>query len=520
MTSQALPPALPAALLQADNLPSLPAVAVEVLRLTQDDGGTIDELAGALSADPALSAKLLKLSNSSLFNLGQEVSTLQRATMVLGMKTVKLMSLSFSLATSLPRSGNGAFDFERYWRRSLVSAVAGRSLARLVGSRSGDEAFLCGLLSHLGQLVLSQCLEETYAPVLEHAGDRWPTIALEQKLLGFSSADVADALLAEWNLPSSIRRPIAYMNRPHVLPKDTSDEQRELTYLMAVVGLVVNVLCEEDCGPSTKKLYELMEKRFGVAQRELEAWLIGLESGIRETAEMLNVKIPSDLDHGRLVDQARLQIVDISLGTSIDLRQAERRAADLRLQNQELLSRATRDKLTGLPNRDAFDDTLSAEIGQRAKPGLPRCLGLVMIDVDRFKRFNDEHGHQAGDAVLSAVGEVLAQQTRKGDLAARYGGEEFALILPATTPGHMRAICERIRRAIESRTILYEGSELSITASFGGACLQRTYGADAGAALVRAADTCLYEAKQSGRNRSVVRSELLDDEGPAEGSVG
>jgi HD-like signal output (HDOD) protein len=88
-------------------------VAAEVLRLTEDEDSTLDELAGALSRDPALSAKLLRLSNSSLFNLGQEITTLQRATMVLGMKTVKLMSLSFSLAGSLPREGEiAAFDLQ------------------------------------------------------------------------------------------------------------------------------------------------------------------------------------------------------------------------------------------------------------------------------------------------------------------------------------------------------------------------------------------------------------------------
>ena len=92
----------PVSLTQAENLPSLPTVALEVIQLTQDDDCTIDLLAQTISCDPALAAKLLKLSNSSLFTMGQDVTTLSRAAMVLGLKTVKLMSLSFSLVESLP----------------------------------------------------------------------------------------------------------------------------------------------------------------------------------------------------------------------------------------------------------------------------------------------------------------------------------------------------------------------------------------------------------------------------------
>ena len=127
---------LPSALTSAEDLPSLPAVALEVLRLTQDENSTVENLAQCLSRDPALAAKILKLSNSAMFSMGKEVTTLQRATMVLGLKTVKLMSLSFSLIGSIPGSGSeGRFSFEEYWRRSLVRSVSARSLQGIPESR-------------------------------------------------------------------------------------------------------------------------------------------------------------------------------------------------------------------------------------------------------------------------------------------------------------------------------------------------------------------------------------------------
>ena len=105
-----------------------------MLRLSRDPEASLDDMAQVLSRDPALCTKMLRTANSARFSLGHEVTTLQQATMVLGMKSVRLMALSFSLASSLPKSGSGSFDYDGYWRRSLVSAVAAQSLALQVGS--------------------------------------------------------------------------------------------------------------------------------------------------------------------------------------------------------------------------------------------------------------------------------------------------------------------------------------------------------------------------------------------------
>ena len=136
------------AIKSADRLPSLPSVAIEVLRLTRDDDADIKELAQAIEMDPALATKMLKLANSPSYRRGAEITTLLRACNVLGMKTVKLMALSFSLKSALPTSGDAkGFDYTLYWRRSLTTAVAARGLGRLTKSRCADEAFLCGIAS-------------------------------------------------------------------------------------------------------------------------------------------------------------------------------------------------------------------------------------------------------------------------------------------------------------------------------------------------------------------------------------
>ncbi len=495
---------LPEAVTKADNLPTLPTVALDVLRLTQDDESTIDDLANCLSRDPALAAKLLKLSNSPLFGVGQEITTLQRATMVLGMKTVKLMSLSFSLASSLPKEGRASgFDLVDYWRRSMVQAVAAKSLAKLVGSRLGDEAFLCGLLAHFGRLVLARVLPEAYEPVVAECRG-WPTPVEEEARLGFTNTDVCATLLRTWQLPELVYLAVAYAHSPEALPAEAKRELRELVELLGLTGLVETILCDEEKGPSLHALHERIQQRFGLSATEVDAFLIGLESGIAETGQMLSLQLPPGTSHEEVMNQARLQIVNVSLGAAVDLQELRRQNERLQEEKARLADQARTDRLTGLTNRVAFDEFLEHHVLSRVQSRQHLALGLILLDVDRFKRFNDTHGHAAGDEVLRMIGRVLQRETRRGDLSARYGGEEFALIILNTNPFGLKTVAERIRTAIANEVVLFEGQSLSVTATFGGACIAEFSSREEGQALVRLADHHLYKAKEAGRNRSEI----------------
>jgi diguanylate cyclase (GGDEF)-like protein len=156
--------------------------------------------------------------------------------------------------------------------------------------------------------------------------------------------------------------------------------------------------------------------------------------------------------------------------------------------------------LTALPNRRALEDELNRSAARTARDG--SWLSVLAMDVDHFKTLNDSHGHAAGDAVLSAVGRILIEQCRKGDMPARYGGEEFTVILPNTNPLGATVVAERIRRTFEASEICFDGKSLKITMSLGVASAQ---GANATpvAPLAARADEALYSAKRGGRNRVV-----------------
>ncbi|MBL8349275.1 MAG: GGDEF domain-containing protein [Burkholderiaceae bacterium] len=188
------------------------------------------------------------------------------------------------------------------------------------------------------------------------------------------------------------------------------------------------------------------------------------------------------------------------LVTFRDADQRRRAEESLGRMNAELSALASTDALTGLPNRRQFDATLHKEWYRALRDATP--LGLLMIDVDRFKPLNDRFGHQVGDAFLACVGQVIKENVRRaGDMAARYGGEEFAVILPGTGAAGALEIAEVIRRAVaaaDTRAIVEGGHPLTVSIGVAAAVALAGGGA---ASLVHSADSALYQAKRSGRNR-------------------
>jgi diguanylate cyclase (GGDEF)-like protein len=162
------------------------------------------------------------------------------------------------------------------------------------------------------------------------------------------------------------------------------------------------------------------------------------------------------------------------------------------------LQRSLTDELSGLPNFRAFSEHLKDEIGRADR--YPDRFGLIVVDIDHFKKYNDSFGHQAGNEALQAVSAAIRRSLRTVDFPARYGGEEFVAILPKVDEEGMRVIGERVRQAVEAMPPL-EGRR-SITISIGGAIFPEdgTTSED----LFVAADARLYEAKEGGRNRVVM----------------
>jgi diguanylate cyclase (GGDEF)-like protein len=204
--------------------------------------------------------------------------------------------------------------------------------------------------------------------------------------------------------------------------------------------------------------------------------------------------------------QALISVARRSRGFSDEDRELLRslaRQATLALENVQLHVQVSRqavtDELTGLANHGRFQELLSTEIEQTRRYHHP--VGLIMLDIDNFKSVNDSYGHQQGDMVLREVARVLRENSREADAPARYGGEELALILPHTDLEGAYAIAERVRTAIAALRIarLERDGILQVTASLGVAATT----AGEKDALIAEADSALYTAKRTGKNRTV-----------------
>jgi diguanylate cyclase (GGDEF)-like protein len=165
---------------------------------------------------------------------------------------------------------------------------------------------------------------------------------------------------------------------------------------------------------------------------------------------------------------------------------------------ETLRQQSIRDSLTGLFNRRYLDETLPREILRATRTG--STLGVMMVDIDHFKQLNDTHGHEAGDAVLSALGGFLQHHVRGDDIACRYGGEEFTLILPGAS---LDAVCDRaeqLRVGVRSLVVRCNNTQLDPIALSLGVAMWPQHG-ETEEVLLQAADAALYRAKQKGRNR-------------------
>jgi diguanylate cyclase (GGDEF)-like protein len=193
---------------------------------------------------------------------------------------------------------------------------------------------------------------------------------------------------------------------------------------------------------------------------------------------------------GRLTEEKHQLAVTLAEHVSLAV-------ANLKLR-ETLHSQSVRDPLTGLFNRRYMEESLDREV-YRAKRS-DRPLGIIMLDLDHFKEFNDTFGHEAGDVLLRELGSFLQRHIRRQDIACRYGGEEFTLILPEASLEVTRERAEQLLKRIEQLQVDYQGQVLGTLSVSAGVAALPDQGSNSEAVL-RAADGALYQAKAQGRNR-------------------
>ncbi len=474
-------------ILKSPRLPSLPAVAVQIIDLVQQPEVGLGELAAAVGRDPALAGKILKTANSSFYAQARTISKVSDALMVLGLRKVKTLALGFSLVDDLRKGKGTGFNQEAYWQRSLLAAAAARAIATEAGRADAEEAFLGGLMHGLGVLAMNHALGDEYQAVFDSArGDFARLRRAENDRFGIDHAVVGGALAERWNLPSQLTAAL----RHHPAPDQAPASLARIVRCVSAGAQAADVLSGPEPARALASYREMCLTWFGIEAAEAEELMerIYADSGVMSA--LMDLPRPN-LSVGEILSLANEALEDIQMDTEADF-------ARLEEERRALAAEVSTDPLTRIANRRRLDAFLDEQFERAA--GGRAALSVIMVDIDHFKKFNDTYGHQVGDEVLRTVAAALRDNVRDRDLAARYGGEEFSVVLPDTGLAGALVQARRLRAIIEATPVRQPGGEeLHVTASLGVATLDAKSHTMV-AQLLQDADAALYAAKHGGRN--------------------
>ena len=489
-------------------LPSLPTIAVEILRIFSDPDAPVKKVADLVQADPAIASKLLKAANSSRFGLRREIADVRQAIVLLGKAKVTPLVLSFSLSVDSLESEKFGKHFRHFWLRSFVQASAGEVIGSLFGANVAAECFTTNLLAGIGQLGLLNQDTDKYIDVIEESQKGGKSLAdVEREVYGSTHHEISVEMLERSGLPQRCIDAIKSLV-PDSAEQRLDAEAQRLKDVTGIADAFARYLCDPDTGVALIVLQERLEA-WNSNAIDLEKLTTSVRAKLDDSASLFDVDSSSLPDPDELLEDALDQLAEFT-----DMMHDKSRPVPtelvaengrLKMQVEHLVKQTSTDALTGIANRAFFDRRLAEMVNQCLRNNVQ--MGIAVIDIDHFKEVNDTYGHQAGDAILQQVSQALEDVTRSDEILARYGGEEFAVLLEDIATSGMDVVGERLRSTIENLNISFEGTDIPITVSVGICCGVPTDG-EFGLKLFSLADAALYQAKQGGRNMAVADSSL------------
>ncbi|MCG3180319.1 MAG: hypothetical protein BIFFINMI_02678 [Phycisphaerae bacterium] len=466
------------------NLPSIPTVAMEVLKIARSDDIDLHEIAALVSNDPALTSKVIKTVNSPFYGLAQRVSTISAALVILGIEAVKTLVLGFSLVGGLASSGLRGKTQIAYWRRSLYSGASASLLCQRMGVPQSEEVFLAALLQDMGILTLMQVVGDPYLEILSELPN-WSHSLLkrEREALGIDHCEAGLLLAEQWNLPAILAQTIRWHHRPEQAQKP----YQQFCHIVRLSSLCAEVFMGHDARKMVRHVHNYGGKVFSVGPAVLDDLLADVGKNTRQLAELFEMNIGQMHSYEDILAEASATLQDLTLRSQ--------------MQAKQFKVEAETDGLTGVANRRKLESTIETEFDRARKFNRP--LSVLFIDADHFKQINDTRGHAAGDRALQHLAELLKRRARPMDAVARYGGEEFVLLMPEMAMGAAVALAEQIRAAVQATPVDLgdDGAPWPLTISVGVSSydgLASPY--RAGGQLIQAADKAAYAAKTAGRN--------------------
>lgn len=483
---------------QCKTLPSLPGVAERILALSDDPAATMGDVSDAVAADPALAAKLLRVSNSAMYGQSRQIGDLRQAVTLLGLQAALALALSFSLIAGMQANPPCGFNYLSFWRRSLAAASVSRQIAVGMRKEIPERYFMAGLLQDIGMLALVKVEPGLYESVGADEAFHAAAREAELKALGVDHAAVGAWLVNSWHLPEFMQSAVALSHEDNLVHMDATATSMGQT--ISVAAAIADAYYD---GPGNDSLYaEASDKAgrlLGLEGNAVSNLFDGLAVAMRELGDMLDVDTGSEAQTVLLQENAREALALRSVVAIGRVAEMQRASDKVERRAQKLIRASRTDGLTGALSRAFLDKELETAFAASNASSEP--LSVAFLDVDKFKAINDSHGHLAGDRVLQLITRCLQSCTRDTDIVGRFGGDEFMLVLPACKQNDAMALCERCVRQIESVT-----EPMPVRVSIGVACHNNDRVFPSAKDLVEAADKASYSAKRDTSGGLKVRS--------------
>lgn len=505
---------------------TLPAVAMEVLELTNQPRVDCQKIKACIERDPALVARILRVVNSSLFGMSSEVSDLNQAVALLGIQPLKLLVLGFSLSDSVFRGKTGEAT-QHAWRHALTRAVAAREICESIWRAPGDEAFIAGLLAELGKFVLLEELGESYAKLLSAAvTDHDNLCGLEQAALGFDHLELTIELLARWGLPTTI---VSALRTSASRERLTSMSLPEVRLSAAVVlgGRVADLLVDERFDALHFVLEDAEDMLAGLppnphalrlSQEQLDQLVSRVQDRISSLASAFRCELPTGQDYRELLvtAQRRLALLtaDAACVVARQLPIAEKRGAEVAGVSTALARYVTHNAEPAPraplapPETNSTARIAAMMVDSRLLEKLStvvtlcrqaRCpLSLVLVEIDRFRALVPALGPVETNRLSNRLRELGGEIDHPGSVCLPLTESRLALVIADCERRSALAIAQQLSRDAGSLA----GTELAAATppslSIGVATVSLPSKNFPAAELLQAATRCLDAAKLSG----------------------
>ena len=273
-----------------EKLPSPKGVALEILRLTEDESTTIDTLGAVIESDPALASKLLKIVNSPLSGIAKKVASLSRAAVLLGYRTVASLALGLSLVADNQKGVCEGFDYDAFWSESLAQAVAARHIAKILRF-SPDEAFTCALLSQIGRLAFASAYPDRYAQALSViGGDARDLSDFEKELFGIDHNGLAAEMMADWRLPELFVEAVRAQENPDGSGLEAGSQPHKFSKLLNLSRSIAGVFMLSTVDPEMLSSITNQAYQLGIRPDEVQEAFDSIRDEWRDTGKIFSIQ--------------------------------------------------------------------------------------------------------------------------------------------------------------------------------------------------------------------------------------